>query len=150
MAFTVIETQEAFDAAIKDRIEREREKFKDYDDLKGKVETYEKTIADLQATEKSLRDKQVDFEKQLADKDSEIKAYEAKALKVKVAREAGLPYELASRLTGDDEEALKADAASLKSFVSHKTSPAAKTEPAGGGSSSDDAYTILSRQLSEN
>ena len=40
MEFTPITTQEAFDAAIKDRLAREREtvtkKFADYDDLKNR------------------------------------------------------------------------------------------------------------------
>lgn len=149
MAFTIIETQEAFDAAVKERIEREREKYKDYDDLKKQVSTYEKTIADMQASEKSWKEKQADFEKQIADKDGQIKSYAEKALKLKVAREAGLPFEFADRLMGSDEEALKKDADSLKAFVSHKSSPAARTEPAGKGSNSDDAYATLARQLVE-
>lgn len=35
MEFKPIETQEAFDAAIKERLERERAKFADYDELKS-------------------------------------------------------------------------------------------------------------------
>ena len=49
--FTVIETQEQFDAAIKDRLGREKAKFAEqlagYDETKAKLSDAEKQIADL-------------------------------------------------------------------------------------------------------
>ena len=59
----------------------------------------------------------------------ELAEMKLKALKTKVAMDAGLPADLADRLTGDDEDALKADAEKLASFVgSKKVAPSFKTE----------------------
>ncbi len=49
MEFKAIETQEAFDAAIKDRIERERAKFADYDELKTAAAAKDGELAKVRA-----------------------------------------------------------------------------------------------------
>lgn len=56
-----------------------------------------------------------------AEKDKEIAGYKTANLKVKVAREQGLPYDAAAFLTGDDEKAIKASAEALKKITgTHK------------------------------
>ena len=54
-------------------------------------------------------------------------------MKIRVAHEAGIPYELAGKLSGDDEDALRKDAETFKSFLGKpKTPPLRDTEPSGG------------------
>ncbi|HEM4473905.1 TPA: phage scaffold protein, partial [Streptococcus suis] len=61
----------------------------------------------------------------------QVKNYESKDLRLRVAVAKGLPIELADRLAGDDEEAIKADAERLASFMkpTEPTPPMASTEP---------------------
>lgn len=97
--FKPINTQEEFDAAIKDRLERERGKYADYESLKTQVGTL--------TTE---RDTAV---QQLSDANAKIKTYETNSVKMRIAQEKGLPTEMALRLTGETEEDIAKDADSM-------------------------------------
>jgi len=97
--FKPINTQEEFDAAIKDRLERERGKFSDYETLKTQVGTL--------TTE---RDTAVQH---LSDANAKIKTYETNSVKMRIAQEKGLPAEMALRLTGETEEDIAKDADSM-------------------------------------
>ena len=55
-------------------------------------------------------EKQSGHEKELAELQNRISVYEKNDMKIRVAHEAGIPYELAGKLSGDDEEALRKDA----------------------------------------
>ena len=88
--FKPINTQEEFDAAIKDRLERERGKYADYENLKTQVGTL--------TTE---RDTAV---QQLGDANAKIKTYETNSVKMRIAQAKGIPAEMALRLTGETEE----------------------------------------------
>lgn len=120
MEFTPITTQEAFDAAIKDRLAREREtvtkKFADYDDLKGKAANYEQQIADLQRAGKESADASAALQKQVDTLTAQNKRYETDSVKTRIALELGLPYAMAARLTGDDEAAIRKDAEGLSTL----------------------------------
>lgn len=96
MPFNPINTQEEFDAAIKDRLERERGKYADYEDLKTQVSTL--------TTERDTALQQV------ADRDAKIAKYETDSVKTRIAREKGIPAEMAHRLTGNTEEEIAQDA----------------------------------------
>jgi len=89
MEFTPINTQEEFDARV-------REVHGDVANLQGQITTltgerdaHAATIAQLQG---------------------QIKGYENDALKRKIAGEKGIPLEFASRLTGETEADIKKDA----------------------------------------
>ena len=109
--FEAITTQEQLDAVIKDRLERERktltEKYSDYDDLKEKVSDYEKQIGDLNKSIKDNEKKYADYDQQLSALQTKVKGYESDSVKTRIAHEAGIPYELASRLTGEDENSIR-------------------------------------------
>lgn len=141
--FTPINTQEELDTIIKERLTRDREsqskKYADYDDLKNKVTEYEDKIKEYDETIAKYDEKL----KGIADKDKEIealkgkvKAHETSSLKAKIAHEMGLPYGLSGRLSGEDEEAIKKDAESLKALIgdSEPKAPGVSTEPAGDNS----------------
>lgn len=146
--FTPITTQEAFDAAIKDRLDRAEEtftrKYSDYDDLKSKNTEFEKTIASQTEKIKNLTEKQAGHETEVADLKAKIAGHEKANLKIKVAREAGIPYELASKLSGDDEAALKKDAEEFKKFLGKpKAQPLKDTEPSEGDMKKAGLKTML-------
>lgn len=94
--FKPITTQEEFNTAIKDRLERERQKFADYEDLKTQIGTL--------TTERDTA------KQQLADANDRIAKYETDSVKMRIAREKGIPAEMAHRLTGSTEEEIAQDA----------------------------------------
>lgn len=157
--FTPITTQEEFDAAIKDRLTRDREaqakkaaeKYADYDDLKAKTADYEKRIASYTEQLKGIEEK----DKKIAELEGSVKKYETSALKTRIAHETGLDYSLAARLSGDTEDEIRADAKSLSETIGKmKTSaaPARSTEPAGAGGSQNSqkaGYAALLSSLKE-
>ena len=130
MAFEVIETQEQLNEVIGDRLERERrkvenefkEKYGDYDTLKSTNAEHEKTISDLREDLKTRDSK-------IAELDETVHKYETDSVKTRIAQEAGLPAELAARLTGESEEELKKDAESLSKLVSKQGNPAPRFIP---------------------
>lgn len=129
--FTPINTQEEFDAAIKARLAREKEKYAGYDQLKARVEELETENGVLKSAAEANKTSTSDLEKQIAELQGQVKTYEGKDLRLRVAVANGLPIELADRLAGDDEEAIKADAERLASFMkpTEPTPPMASTEP---------------------
>ena len=131
--FTPITTQEEFDKAIGDRLKRERETVKkeyaDYlspDDVQKKYEGY-----------LSPDDVKKEYEgylspEEAAEKDKKIKEYETNSVKMRIAHEHNIPYELAGRITGETEEDMKKDAETMAKFLKNKTvPPLASTEPEG-------------------
>ena len=129
--FKVIETQEQLDAIIKSRLEREKSKYADYEELAEKVKNLEtentnlkQTISDKEASESTNLNKIAELEKS-------VSGWEAKALKQQIAIKYGLPFDLADRLQGDSEESLNEDAERLASLVTvnNYTQPLASTEP---------------------
>lgn len=130
--FTPITTQEQFDAAIKDRLVRERStitgRYADYEDLKTKVSEYEGQIAQLRQAGEQSTATAGEMKKQIDDLTARNKGYEISALKTKVALETGLPYAAAERLTGEDEKTIRQDAESLVAlFDGAKEAPPLKS-----------------------
>ena len=115
--FKPITTQEEFDAAIKERLSREKAKYSDYDQLKSRVTELETENVDLKSTIEANNQSKADADKQLEEMQNQISNYETASLRTRVALQYGLPYDLADRLQGTDEESFKADAERLASFV---------------------------------
>lgn len=132
MPFEIIDTQEKFDAAISERLRREREtvgkKYADYDELKQKVTEYEKRLGAMTKQAEENAKKYQGYDTKIADMQEKIKGYETASVKTRIAHETGIPFELASRLTGDDEEAIRKDAEALAKFVKGKTLAPLRTE----------------------
>ena len=116
--FTPITTQEDFDKAIGERLKRERE-------------TVKKEYAGYLSPEDEKK-KYEGYLSPAAEKEKVIKGYEANSVKMRIAHEVGIPYELAGRLTGENEEALRKDAEGLIKIMgsqAHKVPPLKSTEP---------------------
>jgi len=98
----------------------------DYEDLKKANATYEQQL-------KGLRDELATKDDQLGsveDLKKEVESYKLKDLKTNIAIQAGIPLELAGRLSGSTEEEIKADAESLAGLVNTKQPlPLKQTEP---------------------
>lgn len=134
MSFTPIETQEQFDAAISDRLKRDRESYakrfegyKSPNELQAITEDYEKRI-------KALEEAAAATQRTISEKDAKIaegEKYRADLAKTRIAIEAGLNMKYASRLRGETEAEWKEDAAELaKDFkAAHVTAPIGSPEP---------------------
>ena len=135
--FKPIETQEDFDKAIKSRIERAekavREQFSDYEQVKESASKADEKIKELTA---ELEKKQVtiDGNKAIVDElNAKIAAQELSSMKVSVALEKGLPYQMAERLTGANKEEIEKDADAMVKLIGNtkKAPPLGSKEPSG-------------------
>src|SRR5690625_3096290 len=89
----------------------------DYEELKSTNESLQGQLQQLQET---LDAKETELNG-VEDIKQELKKYKLKNLKTSIAVEAGIPLELASRLSGETEDEIKADAENLAEFVNKKT-----------------------------
>lgn len=150
--FKPIETQEQFDAMIKNRLEQaERsflEKYGNSEELKTQLGDKDGQIAELT---KKLEEatKTIDGHKaEMEGLNAKVLQYETDSVKTRIAHEEGLPYEMASRLAGDNEEAIRADAKSLAKMMKKNapTPPSFNPEPEPKDAKAA-AWTALSNQL---
>ena len=144
--FKVIETQEEFNAIIGERLANKEKtvrqeyekKYSDYESLKESNKSYEEKIAELTKANEEHNSIVEGLNKK-------IKQYETDSLKVQIALENGIPYQMASRLNGVDEESIRQDASTLSSFVNSKTTPPKRNPEAK--STSEDEYSRLLKGL---
>lgn len=133
--FTVIETQEQLDKIIGDRIKRAEaaaeKKFADYEDLKKQNENYAKQLAELTEQIKQQTETINTHDATVAELNAKIHQYETSSVKTKVALEYGIPYQMSSRLAGDDEEAIRADAETMVKLFENSShvAPLGSSEP---------------------
>ena len=147
--FTVIETQEQFDAMVKERVDRARrtaiketeEKYQDYASIKEQLEKKDTEVSTLRKTVADLESKGKDSGKELADMTAKLTATQNSLMKIKVATAVGLPSDLADRLTGENEEEMTEDAKKIKALMgnTHKAPPLATKETGGTGNSKREA-----------
>lgn len=145
--FTEIKTQEELDKVIGERLKRERESIKksysDYDEIKNKNIDYEQQLQEYKASIEALTQGRTTYENTVTELNEKIRNYEKTAMKVRIARENGIPYDLANRLSGDDEKSILADAYNLAQLldIKRKKAPLKDTEPSGD--SKEAAYKAL-------
>ena len=139
--FTPIETQEAFDAAIKDRIERAKKSA-----AADAAKQYEGWIPPEDA--KKSADRIAELTQQVADLTAKNTAAELGALRTRIAHETGLPFELAERLRGEDEKSLREDAEALVQLTAAKPAPSPAYSPETPvTSAADAAFRALASEL---
>ncbi len=150
--FKAIETQEDLDKIIENRLARQKEsiegKYADYDKLQAKNTELETTVGTLQKTVEDSNKSTAANEKTVSDLNAKVAGYETASLRTRIALQNGLPYDLADRLIGDDEESIKSDAERLASLVkTQEPVPPLKSteEPLDKGE--DGAYKSLIENL---
>lgn len=94
--FNPINTQEEFDARVTEVYGNVKDLQGQITTLTGERDTHANTIAELQ---------------------KQVKGYETAALKQRIAKEKGIPYEMADRLTGETEKDLRADADTMAGML---------------------------------
>lgn len=134
--FTPITTQEELNTVIGERLKRERETV---------TKEFQTQITAKDNEIKGLKESQADLNQKLEDAnqkisgipalEEKIKGYERASVKSKVAREIGIPYELAERLTGETEEDIRKDAETLKKTIgaAQPTAPLYNRDGSGNG-----------------
>lgn len=106
--FIEIKTQEEFEERMKPRLERERNTVrKEFEGFMSPEDVQEKYEGFLSPDEAAAKDKK-------------ISEYEIALKRVKVAMDAGIPYELANKISGTTEEEMKKDADTLAGFIKKK------------------------------
>ena len=150
--FKVIETQEQLDAVISERLKRAEEKYKekysDYDTIKSQLD---KVTTERDSLTKQLEEangKVAGNDEVVAALNAKIAKYETDSVKTRIALEKGLPYEFASRLSGDDEESITKDAEAMALLMKSQTPapPLRDPEPAPTNSK-DAAYKKMLQEL---
>jgi len=117
--FEAITSQDEFDRRLAARLDRERKKFADYDEVKAKAAK----LAEIEEANKTEAEKTAE---RLAAAERRAAELEAKALRAEVAAAKGVP---AALLTGSTQEELEAAADALIAFRGEQ-------KPAGPSSTS--------------
>ena len=108
MSFTPINTQEEFDSRVKELYGDVGNLQQQITTLTGERDTHANTIAELQ---------------------KQVKGYETSALRQRIAREKGIPAEMADRLSGETEKDIKADADIVAGILKSVKGPAPMFNP---------------------
>ena len=145
--FTPINTQEELDRIIQERLNRQKEKYSDYDAIKNANIELEKQVSALQSTIEESKTGTAEFETQIADLNKKVASYETANLRTKIALQNGIPYDFADRLVGDDEDSLKADAERLSGMFAKQTPPPLKNTEKSSVNEKDSAYKNLLENL---
>ena len=145
--FKPIETQEALDAIIRERLERQKknvtaEVAKQYEGYLSPDDVKKHTDQIAALTEKLK-----ESDTKIADLTAKNSAYEIASVKTKIAHEVGLPYELAERLSGTTEEEIRKDADALSKFAMHPQATPSFSPETPPGASSDAAFRALAHDL---
>lgn len=134
--FTPINTQEELDRVLASRLQRERDTVtKSFQaqitEKDEKIAGFESTITDLNKQIETLNGQTG----RITELEAKVREYETNSVKMRIARETGLPAELADRLSGADEEAMRADAENLAKLLKSQQQPAPMYRPSGEGAS---------------
>ena len=150
--FQPIETQEELDRVLASRLQRERDTVAksfqaQIDERDQKITGFESTIKDLNKQVETLNGQAG----RITELEAKVREYETNSVKMRIARETGLPADLADRITGNDEDAMRADAEGLAKLLKSQSAPAPMYKPTGEGANDgkDAALRGLLKQVRE-
>ena len=127
------------------------QKYAGFDDFKAKAEKYDADIGAKNQRIAELEGEKTTSAARITELEGKIREYETASVKTRIAREAGLPAELADRLSGADEAAMRTDAESLAKLIrSQNVAPMYKPTGEGGNDSRDAALKDLLKQVRQN
>ena len=152
--FKVIETQEEFDKAIKERLARKEkelaETYKEYlspDKASSMKEEYEKKLAEANKRLDEVSEKLKSHDAIVSELTERATKAETSLMKSRIAHENGVPIELAERLVGSTEDELKKDAETLAAFMKPASAPPARTTETPKANTTDAAMMQLLQNL---
>lgn len=143
-------TQEQVDAIVKDRLSRERDKYKDYADLKNKAAEYDKQQEANKTELQKAQEQAESLKKELAGMKEQEKI---RGIRKKVSGDTGVPEDL---LTGNSEEDCKAQAEAILKFAKGSKYPGIKetehrknttTQTISTGDPSETDYREMAHQI---
>ena len=133
------------------RAERERleKQYAGFDEFKAKAGKYDADIAALNEKISGLEGEKSTSAARISELEGKVREYETSSVKMRIAREAGLPAEFANRLSGDDEAAMKADAEALSKLIKAQagTAPMYHQGRDGGNDGRDAALKNLLKKV---
>lgn len=160
--FKVIETQEQFDTAIKERIERAeknaekrvREEFAEWsspDALKNINAKHSEEIKALNEKYSKELEKYSGYDEKFKEQESKIHDLEIGALKTRIASEKGLSFDAVEFLHGDNEESIRSSADKLANLSgrSHAFGFTKNTEEKPGDPK-EEAFREIARRFGKN
>ena len=152
--FKVIETQEEFDKAIKERLARKEkelaETYKEYlspDKASSMKEEYEKKLAEANKRLDEVSEKLKSHDAIVSELTERATKAETSLMKSRIAHESGVPIELAERLVGSTEDELKKDAETLAAFMKPTSAPPARTTETPKANTTDAAMMQLLQNI---
>ena len=137
--FTPINTQEELNSVLAPRLQREREavtkQFQtQISERDEKITGYESQITDLNKQIETLNAQAG----RVTELEAKVREYETNSVKMRIARETGLPAELADRLSGTDEETMRKDAENLAKLIKgQNVAPMYRQAGEGAGDNKD-------------
>ena len=121
-----------------------REKYSGFDEYKAKAEKYDADIAALNEKITALEGEKSTSAEKISKLEEKNREYETNSAKMRIARETGLPAELAERISGSDEAAMRTDAENLAKLIrGQNVAPMYHPSGEGGG----DAKTAALKNL---
>ena len=85
-----------------------------HEQLKEELATLQKQLDDANST---LERERTTLQEQIQALEKESNTYKTNDLKLRIALENNIPYELANKLSGEDEESLRQDAQTLANYI---------------------------------
>ena len=150
--FVPINSQEELDKVLASRLQRERDTVTrsfqaQIEERDQKITGFESTIKDLNKQVETLNGQAG----RITELEAKVREYETNSVKMRIARETGLPADLADRITGNDEDAMRADAEGLAKLLKSQSAPAPMYKPTGEGAhdGKDAALRGLLKQVRE-
>lgn len=152
--FKPIETQEELNNVIGERLRRNEEKvresFKDYkspDEVADLQKNFETELTKLKTASEAWTTEKAGLEDQLKQAQGQVAEAKLESLRMTIASEMGIPAGLAKRITGTDEESIRADASELAKYTTNISSTPLATTEVDEGDSTDAALRKLANDL---
>ena len=113
-----------------------------HEQLKEELATLQKQLDDAKST---LERERTTLQEQIQALEKESNTYKTNDLKLRIALENNIPYELANKLSGEDEESLRQDAQTLANYIAkpETVAPLKDVEPPVVDSETESYKNIL-------
>ena len=136
-------------SATRAEVEAEfNQKYAGFDDFKAKAGKYDADIAARDKRITELEGEKNTSAAKISELEGKIREYETSSVKMRIAREAGLPAELAERLSGADEAAMRTDAEALAKLIrGQNVAPIYRPGGENGGDGKDAALKNLLQKI---